>query len=74
MINHDNLGDALRSCREMRKMTQEEVAEKAGISRSYLAAAETGIHSLSLKALFRVLDAMGVQMRLELKEAGEPGV
>jgi phage replication initiation protein len=73
MINQDNLGDALRIYRETRKMTQQEVADKAGISRSYLAAAETTTYPLSLKTLFKVLDAIGVQMRLELKKAGETG-
>lgn len=73
MINMDNIGDVLRIHRERRGMTQQQVADKAGISRGYLATAEATTYSLSLKALFRVLDALGMQMRLDLKEEVKSG-
>lgn len=74
MMNIGNYGEAIRAVRNARKMSQEEVAKRAGISRSYLATTETGEYNMSLKTLFKVLDAMGVQMRFELKEAWEPDV
>jgi putative transcriptional regulator len=44
------------------EMTQQELAEKAGISRQTVIAVEAGKYSPSLELAFRIADAFGVQI------------
>ncbi len=44
------------------EMTQQELAEKAGISRQTVIAIEAGRYSPSLELAFRIADAFGVQI------------
>ena len=44
------------------EMTQQELAEKAGISRQTVIAIEAGKYSPSLELAFRIADAFGVQI------------
>ena len=44
------------------EMTQQELAEKAGISRQTVIAVEAGKYSPSLKLAFRIADVFGVQI------------
>lgn len=57
------LGIAIATLRKIRGMSQEKLAEKAGISRSLLSCIEApGIaHSFSLEALFDIADALEVE-------------
>jgi len=56
------LGIAIATLRKVRGMSQEKLAEKAGISRSLLSCIEApGIaHSFSLEVLFDIADALEV--------------
>ena len=49
--------------RKLRNLTQEELAEKAGISRSYLSAIEAPniVKTLSLELLFNLADALDIE-------------
>lgn len=56
---------------EMRRralLTQKELAEKANISRSYLANIESGKYNPSLKVLKRIADALGVNVVFLIQE------
>ena len=57
------LGLTIASVRKMRGMSQEQLAEKANISRSFLASVEApgNTQSFSLEILFNIADALGVR-------------
>lgn len=63
--NHDRfiqLGIAIAALRKMRGLSQEKLAEKAGISRSLLSVIEAPnvAHSFSLEVFFDIADALEV--------------
>lgn len=53
-------GEALRNFRLKAKLSQEELAEQAGIDRSYLGAIERGEHNLALLNIIKIADALGI--------------
>lgn len=53
-------GSNLRSIRHKRELSQEQLADLAGIDRSYLGAVERGEHNLALLNIIRVANALGV--------------
>jgi transcriptional regulator with XRE-family HTH domain len=53
-------GARLRQLRKAQKLSQEKVALKAGIDRSYFGAIERGENSVSLVNIHRIADALGV--------------
>ena len=64
--NHDRfieLGLKIAAVRKMQGMSQEELAEKAKISRSHLSSIEAPniARSFSLEVLYNIADALGVQ-------------
>lgn len=56
------LGRNIQNFREKKKLSQETLAEKAEISRTYLAYIETGSRIPSLKVLHTVADILGVKV------------
>ena len=54
------LGDDLRNIRESRRMTQEDVAAKAGISREYLSKIENDHSSPTVETFLSICKALGV--------------
>ena len=57
------LGLAISSLRRMQGLTQEDLAEKAGISRSHLRSIEAPniIRPFSLEVFFNIADALGIE-------------
>ena len=57
------MGIAISSLRKMRGMSQEQLAEKAGISRPHMGAIEAPnlCRPISLELLFNLADALGVE-------------
>ncbi len=53
-------GEALRKAREKAGLTQEQLAFKAGVHRTYVSLLERGLKSPTLNTLFRLCDAMGM--------------
>jgi putative transcriptional regulator len=57
------------------EMTQQELAEKAGVSRQTIIAIEAGKYSPSLELAFRIADVFGVQIgevfKCEVKDDGK---
>ena len=51
----------IKQLREKRGMTQEQLAEKVGISRAYLARIETARHNLTVPMLERLAKALRVK-------------
>ena len=56
------LGEKIYKLRTKRSMTQEQLAEKAGISRSHLSAIEAPnmVRAFSMEAFFNIADALDV--------------
>lgn len=54
-------GLRLRKLRKAQKLSQEKVALKAGIDRSYFGAIERGENSVSLVNIHRIAEALGVE-------------
>lgn len=70
------LKENIRYYRSMRGLTQEQLAEKSGLSTSYIAALETGMKVPSLKSAVRIAQELEVEVaqilssreELELRE------
>lgn len=54
-----SIAENIRELREQRGMTQEELAELAGISQSHLSKIEAGSRSIGMKTYTRILEALG---------------
>jgi transcriptional regulator with XRE-family HTH domain len=52
----------LKTLRESKGLTQEQLAKRAGISRAYLARLETGRHDPHLSRLRKLAKALGVKV------------
>lgn len=70
------LGAAVRAARRRRDWTQVVLAERAGVSRAWLARFETGHPTASLEPVFRVLSALDLDVDLTERRlsAGESEV
>ena len=62
------VGNNLRTYRMMRNMTQEELAEKAGVSTSFCANIERGKKGVSIFALRALADALDITVNQLLYE------
>lgn len=56
------VGKRIREIRKKQGLTQEQVAEKAGMDFTSIGAVERGVRSLSLKSLYKVVQALNVPM------------
>ena len=62
------LGQVLRRIRKERSMTQEDVAFKCGVDRSYLSYIERGLHQPSVAVLFKIARALDISPSTILAE------
>ena len=60
----------LKVLRAMRDLTQEELAEKVGVSRQTVIAIEQGKYSPSLELAFRIAKAFGVGLEVVFQYEG----
>jgi transcriptional regulator with XRE-family HTH domain len=56
------LGSRVRSLREAKRWTQEVLAERAGLDRSYIAGIEAGLRNPSVKAVAKIAHGLGVSL------------
>jgi transcriptional regulator with XRE-family HTH domain len=63
------LGTAIRTLREARDLTQESLADQAGISANYVGDAERGERNISVRALWLLADGLNVPASTLLLEA-----
>ena len=59
-FGHDEFGRNLRRLRNERRLTQEEVAESAGVSPRYVALIEAGARNPTLAVILEIAHALGV--------------
>jgi XRE family transcriptional regulator, regulator of sulfur utilization len=57
---HAALGDAVRALRHERGLSQETLADAAGMSTNYVGDAERGERNISVRALWQLADGLGV--------------
>jgi transcriptional regulator with XRE-family HTH domain len=63
-------GSAVRSIRLDKGISQEALADLAGIDRSYMGGVERGEHNLALINIKRIVDALGMSISTVLEKAG----
>ena len=56
------LGHAIRQVREDRNLSQERLAELAGLHRTYVSSVEQGRRNLSVENIQKIANALGVSM------------
>jgi len=62
-----DLGRAIAGVRSDRSLTQQQLAEVAGVERSYLARLETGASTLAIERSLRLLRRMGATVTVTIK-------
>ena len=67
------LGKRIREARLKRKMTQEQLSEKADVSLYYLGEVERGVKVPSLKVFIAIADALGVSTDSLLRDSISTG-
>jgi transcriptional regulator with XRE-family HTH domain len=68
-----HFGAAVRRHRELIRLSQEELAERAGLDRTYVSGIERGRRNPSLKILQQLSDALGVDLDVVFASAREIG-
>ncbi len=63
-MSNEELGQKLKEAREKKKLTQEEVAQKAELNANYYASVERGEENISFKKLNKVLDVLNLKLKL----------
>ena len=61
-------GKALREARDKKNLSQEELAEAAGIDRSFVSLVERGIQSPNIVALLKIAEVLGVPAAVLIAE------
>ena len=69
-----HVGPAIRRHRELLRLSQEELAERAGLDRSYVGGIERGRRNPSLKNLQKLADALGADLDVLFATAREIGM
>lgn len=70
-VVRERFGDAIRARREGLGLTQEDLADKAGIHRTYLSDVERGTRNVSLVNVERLARALGETMADLFRRVGE---
>jgi len=65
-----SLGSAIRAARKAKGLSQEALAELAGIDRSYMGGIERGEHNLAIMNFLKIADALGIKASLLLNATG----
>ncbi|WP_028218422.1 helix-turn-helix domain-containing protein [Paraburkholderia oxyphila] len=65
------IGRALKVCRSAKKLSLDELAERAGLSQSYLSMIESGKREPTLSSIEKVSNALGVPTPILLFLAAE---
>ncbi len=64
------LGDAIRAERKLQGLSQEALADKAEIDRSYIGGVERGEHNIAIMNLLKIADALEVKISVLLEKSG----
>ena len=64
------MGSRVRQLREAKRWTQEALAERADLDRSYIAGIETGLRNPSVKAMSKVARGLGTSLSELFRDVG----
>lgn len=53
---------SIRDLRQENGLTQEDLADKAGLDRTYISGVERGVRNITLDSLEQIVDALGVDL------------
>lgn len=67
-MNLQSIGKNLKLYRKQKHMTQDIVAERAGLSKNYISQIELGLKKPSVETLIRLANAIGVSSDLILAD------
>ncbi len=56
------IGEKIKSLRQLRSLTQEELAERADLTKGFISQVERDLTSISLDSLIQILDALDVDL------------
>ena len=70
-IDYQSLGKRIKHFREKNGLSQYDLSEKTGISRSYLSQIESGLYNLSLEYLVLISNELNIPLEELLKESLE---
>ena len=65
------IGERIRSLREMSNLTQEELAERAGLTKGFISQIERDLTSISLDSLAQILEALDENISDFFREASQ---
>lgn len=65
-----DLGAAIRAERQAQGLSQESLADKAGIDRSYMGGVERGQHNIAIVNLQKIADALQIKTSALLEKSG----
>ena len=63
-----SLGEMISIHRTRLKISQTELAQAAGVSRNYISQIERGNENVSYSVLLRILERLGLELRMNMKE------
>lgn len=69
IVNYAGFGRRIRKCRKDHRMTQEELAERVGISISHLGHIERGTRKASIETLVRIARSLNISVDELLKDS-----
>lgn len=56
------VAQSIRSLRQERGLTQEDLADKAGLDRTYISGVERAVRNITLDSLEQIVNALGVDL------------
>jgi len=65
------VGSSIRHFRKSYDMSQEELAAKAGLDRTYISGVERGVRNITLESMELIVDALGVSTQSFLTKVSE---
>lgn len=66
----DSVAHTIRSLRKARNISQEELADRAGLDRTYISGIERGVRNITLDSLESIVSALQINLREFLAEVG----
>ena len=60
--NHNRFGEAVRKARTVAGMTQEDLADKSGLDRSYVGGVERGERNPTLSVIEKISNGLGLSL------------
>lgn len=63
-----HIGREIRRCRLSLRISQDELAKRASVSRRYISCIERGTENFSIDVLQRIVDSLGTDFTVQLRQ------